>query len=110
MGEPSTPKALPPAVIVVTDHTDRHLVELSGEFDVSNVQELKAAFVAASAAPGEVVVDLCETTFIDSTVLAQLVWLHRVVGRRLTVRCADGAVKRVLHLSGAAEFMTVTSP
>ena len=52
------------------------IVELHGEHDASNVDDLRAKLDAVFATGTSVIVDLSAATFIDSAIM------HRMVGRR----------------------------
>ena len=47
-------------------------------------------------------IDVCETTFIDSSGLHVLLDVHRRRQGRLTIDCPPGNVRRVLDLTGVA--------
>jgi anti-anti-sigma factor len=82
-----------------------------GDVDLSSKAQLDAALeTIAAAAPGDVVVDLSATTFLDSTGLGFLVRLNRQVhstGHRVTLTEPRGSVARVLELSGLDRVVTV---
>ena len=52
------------------------LVQVHGEYDLSNGSEIDAALAAAFEGGSRIVVDLTEATFIDSSVLSILVHAH----------------------------------
>lgn len=49
-------------------------ISLSGEFDVSRLQELRNALKTAIASPVETIVDLSEVTFLDLDSVRELVF------------------------------------
>jgi anti-anti-sigma factor len=80
------------------------VVRLRGELDMVSVPEVKRA-VGESLARGcdNVVMDLRELTYADSSSLSLLVWLDRELearGGRLVLAAADPNISRVLALSG----------
>lgn len=80
---------------------------LVGEFDLSNTPELVILFdELADAGETRVVVDMSETSFIDSTVLGAFGLAYRR-GLHLTIRRAANVVKRQLDASGLAAIFDI---
>src|SRR5687768_11398990 len=79
------------------------VLELLGDHDLATADELSAAIDQALASRPGLVVDLSETTFIDSTVVHLLVNAHQALqarGHGLIVEItAASAVLRVLELT-----------
>lgn len=106
--------ALPDASCAVERDEQLLTFRLAGEFDIAARPMLEERFglAASTGVPGDVCVDLCAVTFIDSTVIACLVGLHRAVKARngtLRVVCQpDGVVSRILSLSGVAGLFDLT--
>jgi anti-sigma B factor antagonist len=85
---------------------DTHCIRLRGELDLSNAQALEAELGAAFAdGRGEILVDMRDLTFIDSTGIAIVVSaLGHADGQRLRFLPSPApAVSRVLHLTGVEE-------
>jgi anti-anti-sigma factor len=87
------------------EHEDhRTVVHLWGELDVANARRLREAFAALGHVDeGELLVDLSEVPFIDSTCLAVLVWAAnqcRERGVQLVLRAPTRAVVSALAASG----------
>ncbi len=84
---------------------------LRGEVDLATVGALRDALERASgAAEADVLVDLTDVGFMDSTGLTTLVGAHQAIaaqGRRFAVICPDGAVHRALELAGLDRVMTI---
>ena len=85
-------------------------VRLAGDFDMGMEAALADALVAAVQAPGVqwVIVDVTQTTFLDSHGIAGLVAGYEAAmraGRKLTVTGADGLVRQVLDITGLAEVL-----
>jgi anti-sigma B factor antagonist len=83
---------------------DTHVVAVSGEVDLFTAPEFKQ-HVAAPIEDGvrTVVVDLSETTFIDSSSLGVLIAAHRRLERRggaLTVVCTHDAIVKTFRITG----------
>lgn len=82
----------------------RTVVRLWGELDLANARRLREAFGAlGDGDEKELLVDLAEVPFIDSTCLAVLVWASnrcREQGRQLVLRAPTRAVVSALAASG----------
>src|SRR6185437_852180 len=83
----------------------RIVVRLWGELDLANARRLREAFGALGdgGEEQELLVDLAEVPFIDSTCLAVLVWASnrcREQGRQLVLRAPTRAVVSALAASG----------
>jgi anti-sigma B factor antagonist len=87
------------------------VVVVCGEVDCSTAPLVTAAVDSLLAtAPAEVVVDLCEVTFLDSAGLHALVTAHSRVGEqgaRLRVRVATHAVLRPIQVTGLEDVLSV---
>lgn len=98
--------------VVRQDAADGCVVVLTGEHDLSSVDELREAFQQTASAPS-VMVDLSDTAFIDSAVLGALIASHRDAsehGRRWALIVGNGsgaAVRRILELTGLDAVMPV---
>jgi len=74
---------------------------LHGEHDVATAPALREAIALAEAAGDEVVIDLRGCTFIDSSVIAELLRARRNRPVRLVLsEASDDAVRRTLELCG----------
>ena len=88
------------------------VVALEGEHDLGTVADVRDALSAAADAGDSIVVDLCPTSFVDSSILGVLLEARRAAGesdRGFAVAC-DGsaeAVRRVLEVTGLAEELPV---
>jgi anti-anti-sigma factor len=80
------------------------VVRLSGDIDMSMVPELRTSLdEALSGGCNNVVLDLTEVVYADSSALGLLVWLDhklRPIGGRLVLAGASSDVARILELSG----------
>jgi anti-anti-sigma factor len=98
--------------LVRQDAADGCVVVLTGEHDLSSVDELRDAFDQTSSAR-TVLVDLSNTAFIDSAVLGALIASHREAteqGRNWALIVGNGsgaAVRRILELTGLDAVMPV---
>jgi anti-sigma B factor antagonist len=87
-------------------------VALRGEIDVLTVDQVRVALIGALAAhPHELVVDLSDLTFIDSTGLGALIaGFQRARDAGVSFRLAHPtpAVRQILVLSGLLEVVELT--
>jgi anti-sigma B factor antagonist len=88
------------------------VADVAGELDLDGAPRLCAA-IESAALDEDVVVDLSRVAFCDSTGLKALLDASREVavrGRRLVVIVpGDGPVRRVIEMTGAEEFLSVTA-
>jgi anti-sigma B factor antagonist len=87
-------------------------VALHGEIDVLTVDQVRMALATALAAhPHELVIDLTDLTFIDSTGLGALITgfqRARDAGARFRLAHPTPAVRQILVLSGLLEVVDLT--
>jgi anti-anti-sigma factor len=86
------------------------LVLLRGELDLAAAAALRARVDAAAA--GGLIIDLREVTFIDSSMLRELVNARHELrrhGSRLVLSGVPAAVRRLLDLTGTAELFETAS-
>jgi anti-sigma B factor antagonist len=90
----------------------RATVLLRGEVDVLTVDQVRGALAEAlQTGPREIVVDLTELVFIDSTGLGALIsgfQRARDAGIRFRLAKASPGVRQVLQLSGLLEVVELT--
>ncbi len=96
--------------ISISDRDGRAVVVIRGELDLATAPELEAALTERLDAGQDVVVDLRELEFMDSTGLRVLVSAHaRVEGteqRFLIVRPLPGApIERILAVAGVERVL-----
>jgi anti-sigma B factor antagonist len=91
------------------DHT--HVVAVKGEIDLFTAPEFKQRVSAPiDAGRSNVVVDLSETTFIDSSSLGVLIGAHRRLklrGRALVVVCDNEAIVKTFRITGLDGVFTL---
>lgn len=79
------------------------VLPMGGDLDLSRVREVQQAIRQAEARrPDVLVLDLREATFIDSTMLREIVAAHvraRREGRRIAVAADSEAVRRVFRIT-----------
>lgn len=85
---------------------------VKGEIDLATVDELEAAIDQVFANPGDhhLVVDLTDSSFMDSTGLKALVMANRKFdesGRSFAIAVSRGPVSRLIDLSGVQSSIRV---
>ena len=83
---------------------DAHVIAVRGEVDLFTAPEFKQRVMAPIAAGVEhVIVDLTETTFIDSSSLGVLIGANRRLktrGGQLVVACDNEAIVKTFRITG----------
>ncbi len=96
---------------VVGDGT--HVVAVVGEIDLFTAPEFKQRVAAPiDAGRTRVVVDLTETTFIDSSSLGVLIGAHRRLRRlegALTIVCSADAIVKTFRITGLDGVFTIVA-
>jgi anti-anti-sigma factor len=83
-------------------------VAASGEIDLSNVGDLRAAVTEAAEGCERLRLDLCEVEFIDSTGLGGLLELRSTLRARevtLEIVAGEGPVRQAVEITGLAELL-----
>jgi anti-sigma B factor antagonist len=90
------------------------LIRLIGEFDLSCEQPFEEKLAhALDVFTSQLVVDLCELSFIDSVGLRMLLSLEnrsRAEDFAFVVLCGEGQVREVLKLSGLDGLLPLVDP
>lgn len=99
-------------VAVSTPRDGVGVVALTGEHDLGTVTKVRDAIEGAQSEQGTVVVDLCNATFVDSSILGAILAGRRQAGERglgFGVAC-DGSsepVRKVLEVTGLDKELPV---
>ena len=100
--------------IEVVPEDDVHVLALLGEHDVSTAPELRSEIERIAGAGGDVIVDLSQTEFIDSSIVGVLVDGYRRAeqdgsgrGALVAVAPPGGPVARLFDLVSISELITV---
>ena len=93
--------------------TDIHIVSVAGEIDLFTAPEFKQR-VSAPIDEGRthVVVDLTDTTFIDSSSLGVLIGAHRRLRRlegQLVIVCSNDAIAKTFRITGLDGVFTIVT-
>jgi anti-sigma B factor antagonist len=90
---------------------ERHVVAVRGEIDLFTAPELKAALgEAIDGGRTKIVVDLSDTTFLDSTALGVLIGtVKRLRSRdgRLTIVNTDASIAKTFEITGLDQIFTI---
>jgi len=90
---------------------DTHVVSVAGEIDLFTAPEFKQRMSAPiDAGRSRLVVDLSETTFIDSSSLGVLIGAHRRLKLRggvLLVVCENEAIAKTFKITGLDGVFTL---
>ena len=102
---------MPPEFSLTTDSIDdqRHVVAVSGEIDLFTAPELKSALgEALESGHTRIVVDLTNTSFLDSTALGVLIEARSKLGRPgLVLAAPQLETRRTLQVSGLDRHLPV---
>ena len=90
---------------------DRQVIAVQGEIDLFTAPEFKVALGdAIDAGVNQIVVDLTETGFLDSTALGVLIGAIkrlRTHGGRLTIVNVDPAIAKTFEITGLDQIFTL---
>ena len=93
--------------------SERHVVAVRGEIDLFTAPELKSALSEAiESGHTRIVVDLTDTTFLDSTALGVLIGaVKRLRSRdgRLTIVNVDDNIAKTFEITGLDQIFTITA-
>jgi anti-sigma B factor antagonist len=84
------------------------VVRLTGELDLHDADEIRAALVqAATGSPRRIVVDLSHVEFVDSTVLGVLIEARSRIGTSFALAAPQHETRRTLQVSGLDRQLAV---
>jgi anti-sigma B factor antagonist len=97
--------AMPPEFGIDRREVDARtsIVSIEGDLDLSTAPQLKWMLIdSLQAGQVQLVVDLSQTTFMDSTALGVLIGVNRGLdaGSRLAIVCPESKVLKIFELSG----------
>jgi len=94
------------------DH-ERHVVAVRGEIDLFTAPDLKTMLLAAiDAGKSRIVVDLSQTTFLDSTALGVLIGAVKRLRARdgaLTLVNTDANIAKTFEITGLDQIFTIAA-
>ena len=98
-----------PNRLAITD-IDPNGVALRGEIDAHSAPALADRFSTLPGGDDDIVIDMAEVSFMDSSGLRVLLDLHQRAGeaeRRLVLRTPSPSVTKLLEVSGLSDHFTV---
>jgi anti-sigma B factor antagonist len=104
---------MPPEFALTEESLDdeRHVLAVRGEIDLFTAPEVKAALGGAiDAGKTRFVVDLSETTFLDSTALGVLIGAVKRLRSRegaLTIVNVDANIAKTFEITGLDQIFTI---
>jgi len=96
--------------IISSEFEGASVVTLRGEWDVSSRERLRTA-LQSMGVDRDVLVDLRQASFFDSTALAELIALYKRLsgaGRRVEALVGDSNMRRLLELTSLDGLLGVT--
>ncbi|MHB8141249.1 MAG: STAS domain-containing protein [Vulcanimicrobiaceae bacterium] len=91
--------------------SDGVIYRLSGSLDLATSPSVRAALLeSADAGKHDIIVDLCQLEFLDSTGLGALIGAHRRAlehGGRVRLIVNDGPIARLLNVTGLVRVFAV---
>jgi anti-sigma B factor antagonist len=97
-----------PFALAVRPTDGDSVIELTGDFDLSGVEEFRSCIEELiGSSDGPLVVDLGEVTFIDSRAISAMLEMRRLVTREhreLRIQRISPPVSRLLELAGLTEL------
>ena len=106
---------MPPEFALTEDalDTDRHVVAVRGEIDLFTAPELKEKLTdAIESGKSRIVVDLTDTTFLDSTALGVLIGAVKRLRSRegaLVIVNVDQNIAKTFEITGLDQIFTILS-
>jgi anti-sigma B factor antagonist len=92
---------------------ETHVVAVTGEIDLFTAPEFKQSVTAAiDGGRRRVIVDLTDTTFIDSSSLGVLIGAHRRLRRfdgALVIVCSHDAILKTFRITGLDSVFTIVA-
>ena len=104
---------MPPEFSLTTESIDeqRHVVAISGEIDLFTAPELKSALgEALESGHTRIVVDLTNTSFLDSTALGVLIGAVKRLRSRdgaLAIVNVDSSIAKTFQITGLDQIFTI---
>jgi anti-sigma B factor antagonist len=96
---------------VAIDHRDGGVVvKVIGEVDLATAPSLWETIIQAMTMAPDLIVDLSETTFLDSSGLKVIVDAYKRLGEvdgSIVLRAPPGPVRRVLHITGLDRVLQI---
>jgi anti-anti-sigma factor len=97
--------------IAISEFEGARVITLRGEWDVATREQLRRALTSLGT-EGDVLVDLREASFFDSTALAELIALYKRLageGHKLEALVGESNMRRLLELTSLDNLLGVSS-
>ena len=96
----------------VVNHNGRAIVFIRGEMDMSSSRAVRDALSTAQQGSPDVIVDMTEVTFMDSTGINALMGAYRRAPHDGSVRVvgAKSIVRRAFEITGVSELLLLEPP
>lgn len=85
-------------------------IAIDGRFDFSVHQEFRQAYEQAAQAPQQYVIDMSDTTYLDSSALGMLLLLRDHAGgdnATISIICCNDDVRKILTISNFDQLFTI---
>jgi anti-anti-sigma factor len=96
---------------VTSSLTDNQLtIKVSGKFDFSCHQDFRATYENLTEKPEAFVVDMSETTYLDSSALGMLLLLRDFAGgdsAKVILKNCNGEIKKILAISNFEQLFEI---
>jgi anti-sigma B factor antagonist len=107
MADLGTPEQNPP-LVDVREESGTTVIHLSGDLDMTNVKQVRAAIEAALGSDsGSLILDASGVTYLDSSGIA-LMGQAAQLAEDVQVRNPSRMVRRLLELTGLSEILRIT--
>ena len=94
----------------LTEDDKKLTLAIKGRFDFVQHQDFRSAYEQQDSKPDQFVVDLKDTTYVDSSALGMLLMLRdkaKASGRAVTLANCRGAVKQVLDIANFGKLFAI---
>lgn len=94
---------------VSTDGTQL-IIAVHGRFDFSSHQDFRSSYESLDTVPDTYVIDMTDTTYLDSSALGMLLLLRDYAGgnaARISIVRANADVKKILAISNFEQLFTI---
>ncbi len=94
----------------IVDEAGRPVIRVHGEIDIATAERFRASIADALSRDSRLVIDMSETSFMDSTGLSALIRAYHETGRvkeAVQLRAVPPSVRRTLEISGISDLVTL---
>ncbi len=97
--------------VTSTDSGNELTIKVDGKFDFSCHQEFRSAYEGSSNKPNKYIIDLADTTYLDSSALGMLLLLRDFAGgdsSEIHITNCSPEIKKILAISNFEQLFSVT--